>query len=163
MFGQAKFSFRTFPSRSSCHLRAFAAVSGQGDRQSAGRESRLCPVSAYEEWIRLAGIGEGPVFRGINRWGQLSDQSLKPNSVSALLRRVFEESGISMHASISSHSLRRGFASWANRNGWDAKALMENVGWKDIQSAIRYIDVPDHFSRRLIEQSLAESPQDQRD
>ncbi|WP_323844349.1 site-specific integrase [Microbulbifer magnicolonia] len=136
----------------------------KGDRQNAGREfrvpalSRLCPVSAYEEWIHLADIGEGPVFRGINRWGHLSEQGLKPNSVSALLRRVFDESGTSKHAGISSHSLRRGFASWANSNGWDAKALMEHVGWKDIQSAMRYIDVPDPFSRQLIERSLAKPP-----
>ncbi|AYK26714.1 hypothetical protein PA34_011325 [Pseudomonas aeruginosa] len=33
-----------------------------------------------------------------------------------------------------SHSLRRGFA--ATANGWDIKALMTYVGWKDIS----YID-----------------------
>ncbi|MBB3060077.1 site-specific integrase [Microbulbifer rhizosphaerae] len=139
----------------------------KGDRQSAGREfrvpalSRLCPVSAYEEWIRLAGIGEGPVFRNINRWGHLSEQSLKPNSVSALLRSMLEKSGISILDGISSHSLRRGFANWANSSGWDAKTLMEYVGWKDIQSALRYIDTPDPFAQRHIEQSLGENSQDQ--
>uniref|UniRef100_UPI0026EDB602 tyrosine-type recombinase/integrase n=1 Tax=Pseudomonas aeruginosa TaxID=287 RepID=UPI0026EDB602 len=39
-----------------------------------------------------------------------------------------------------SHSLRRGFATWATANGWDIKALMTYVGWKDIKSAMRYID-----------------------
>ena len=38
------------------------------------------------------------------------------------------------------HSLRRGFATWANSHGWDVKDLMEYVGWKDATSAMRYID-----------------------
>ncbi|AMX02564.1 site-specific integrase [Microbulbifer thermotolerans] len=132
----------------------------KGDRQSAGREfrvpalSRLCPVAAYEDWIRLAGIGEGPVFRAINRWGQLSGQSLSPNSISPLLRHLFAESDLAADTGISSHSLRRGFANWASSHGWDTKTLMEYVGWRDVQSAMRYIDTPDPFSRQRIEKSL---------
>ncbi|NVL47787.1 tyrosine-type recombinase/integrase, partial [Pseudomonas syringae pv. actinidiae] len=38
------------------------------------------------------------------------------------------------------HSLRRGFASWAHAAGWDLKSLMAYVGWRDIKSAMRYID-----------------------
>lgn len=168
--------WRGFRSDELCRLQAeFVTVSpgegmtiflprSKGDRQSAGREfkvpalSRLCPVSAYEEWVRLAEISSGPVFRSINRWGQLSERGLNPNSISALLRRLFDESGISESTGISSHSLRRGFASWANRSGWDARTLMEYVGWKDVHSAMRYIDSPDPFSRQRIEQSLSEKP-----
>mgnify|MGYP000205143138 FL=1 len=50
----------------------------------------------------------------------------------------------------SSHSLRRGFATWANTQGWDTKSLMEYVGWKDVQSAMRYIEVADPFSQQLL-------------
>jgi integrase len=39
-----------------------------------------------------------------------------------------------------SHSLRRGFATWATVNGWDLKTPMTQVGWKDIRSVMRYID-----------------------
>ncbi|MDD2148043.1 MULTISPECIES: tyrosine-type recombinase/integrase [Pseudomonas] len=39
-----------------------------------------------------------------------------------------------------SHSMRRGFATWASANGWDIKALMGYVGWKDMKSALRYVD-----------------------
>jgi integrase len=52
------------------------------------------------------------------------------------------------------HSLRRGFASWATANGWDLKTLMEHVGWKNAQSAMRYIDREDPFNQRRIEQNL---------
>jgi hypothetical protein len=47
----------------------------KGDRQLEGRTfrcpalSRLCPVSAFESWIALSGLKEGPVFRKIDHWG----------------------------------------------------------------------------------------------
>ena len=54
----------------------------------------------------------------------------------------------------SGHSLRRGFANWAASNNWDIKTLMEYVGWKNIQSAIRYVDAVDIYSRNRIELDL---------
>ena len=56
-----------------------------------------------------------------------------------LLRRIFKEAGLP-EALYTSHSMRRGFATWASANGWDIKALMGYVGWKDIKSALRYVD-----------------------
>lgn len=132
----------------------------KGDRQNLGREfkvpalSHLCPVSAYEEWIEIAGIDEGPVFRGINRWGHLAETGLASNSISPLLRHMIEQAGLH-HKNVSSHSLRRGFANWANANGWDTKTLMEYVGWKDVQSAMRYVDAADPFSQQRIEQNIS--------
>ncbi|WP_299948186.1 site-specific integrase [uncultured Microbulbifer sp.] len=168
--------WRGFRSDELCRLRAefIKAAPGQGmriflprskgDRQNAGKEfkvpalSRLCPVAAYGEWVGLAGITEGPVFRGINRWGHLAEKALTANNLSALLRRIFVEAGLEQQANITSHSLRRGFANWANANGWEAKALMEYVGWKDIHSAMRYIEAPDPFSRERIERGLTSYP-----
>jgi len=100
---------------------------------------RLCPVQAYIEWINSAALVRGPVFRGINRWGRLSEQGLHANSVIALLRQALERAGIAGEH-YTSHSLRRGFATWAHRSGWDLKSLMSYVGWKDMQSAMRYVE-----------------------
>ncbi|QXW42682.1 hypothetical protein [Pseudomonas amygdali] len=36
--------------------------------------------------------------------------------------------------------MRRGFATWASANGWDIKGLMSYEGWKDMKSALRYVD-----------------------
>jgi len=123
----------------------------KGDRQSNGRNykvpalEQLCPVNAYLQWIDLAQLKEGPVFCGINRWGQLSDKPMHPNSIIPLLRKLLESAAILEPDRFSSHSLRRGFASWANANHWDLKSLMEYVGWKDVQSAMRYIETSGHF------------------
>ena len=32
---------------------------------------------------------------------------------------------------------------WATANGWDLKTLMAYVGWKNVQSAMRYVDASD--------------------
>ncbi|MCS4258819.1 site-specific recombinase XerD [Pseudomonas protegens] len=117
----------------------------KSDRDNLGRTFhtpallRLCPVQAYIEWINSAALVRGPVFRGINRWGRLSEQGLHANSVIALLRQALERAGIAGEH-YTSHSLRRGFATWAHRSGWDLKSLMSYVGWKDMQSAMRYVE-----------------------
>ncbi len=132
----------------------------KGDRQAQGNTykvpalSRLCPVTATREWIDAAGLTEGPLFRGVDRWGHVADEALHPNSLIPLLRRLLTCAGLPDADEYSGHSLRRGFAGWANANGWDVKALMEYVGWRDVHSAMRYIDGGDPFARQRIEASL---------
>ncbi|MHC8339303.1 hypothetical protein [Pseudomonas sp. HLT2-19-2] len=41
--------------------------------------------------------------------------------------------------------MRRGFATRASAYGWDIKSLMRYVGWKDIKSALRYVDAGSSF------------------
>jgi integrase len=116
--------------------------------------SKLCPVNAYQEWINYAGLTKGPVFRKINRWGQVSDSAMNPRSIAPLLRKLLIQAGVEHAMAYSSHSLRRGFASWASDNGWDLKSLMVYVGWKNVQSAIKYLDRDDLFGQRRIENKL---------
>ena len=132
----------------------------KGDRQAQGNTykipalSRLCPVTATWDWIDAAGLTKGPLFRAVDRWGNVAEDALHPNSLIPLLRHLFTMAGLPEAEGYSSHSLRRGFAGWANANGWDVKALMEYVGWRDVHSAMRYIDGGDPFSRQRIEASL---------
>jgi len=37
------------------------------------------------------------------------------------------------------------------------KTLMEYVGWKDMQSAMRYVDAADPFAKRRIEKMMVAS------
>ena len=132
----------------------------KGDRQNEGNSfkvpalSRLCPVTAVGDWIATAGLTQGPLFRSVNRWGKVNTAPLHENSFIPLLRRMFTDAGLESPERYSGHSLRRGFAGWANDNGWDVKALMEYVGWKDVHSAMRYIDARDSFSQLRVEASL---------
>lgn len=117
----------------------------KGDRQYEGTIfqtpalTMLCPVDAYINWITVAGLAKGPVFRRLDRWGNLSDRPIQSHSLIPMLRRIFKEAGLP-EALYSAHSMRRGFATWASSNGWDIKGLMSYVGWKDMKSALRYVD-----------------------
>jgi len=117
--------------------------------------SRLCPVEAYLDWIELSGLKTGPVFPGIDRWGRVSTSHMLSKAVLPLLRRILHEAGAEEAASYSSHSLRRGFANWASSNGWDLKELMEHVGWRDVNSALRYVDVSQDSLKSKFERGLA--------
>ena len=116
--------------------------------------SRLCPVTAYADWIAMAGLSEGPVFRQIDRWGHVGVDAMGPNSLIPLLRRLFSAAGVAASEEYSSHSLRRGFAGWARASGWDLKDLMEYVGWKDIKSAMRYLDSSNESLQARFERGL---------
>lgn len=135
----------------------------KGDRDNLGREyrcpalSRLCPVTAYEEWLKAAQITQGPVFRKIDRWGNLGASAIQPGSIIRWLRRLFSQAGIINADQYSSHSLRRGFASWAHASGWDIKELMEYVGWKDVGSAMRYMDTSIDTLQARFEKGIPQS------
>ncbi|SFQ59323.1 Site-specific recombinase XerD [Pseudomonas sp. NFPP07] len=161
--------WRGFRSDELCRLRIehVQAVAGSGislylprsksDRDNLGKTwhtpalRRLCPVQAYIEWISAAALVRGPVFRGIDRWGHLSEEGLHANSVIPLLRQALERAGVAADQ-YTSHSLRRGFATWAHRSGWDLKSLMSYVGWKDIKSAMRYVEASPFLGMALTQE-----------
>lgn len=130
------------------------------DRDNLGREyqvpalRRLCPVQACQEWLSCSGLQHGPLFRRIDRWGHLAESPLHSNSMITLLRQVLQRAGIDAQR-YSSHSLRRGFASWATANGWDLKALMTYVGWKDMKSALRYVETYGQWQGLSLQEAAA--------
>lgn len=138
-----------------CTVRSKTDHSRTGSTFKVPALSRWCPVRATEEWIEAAGLTKGPLFRNVNQWGQVAKTPLHPNSIIRMLRAMFSAAGLPTPKEYSSHSLRRGFASWANANGWDLKSLMEYVGWKDIHSAMRYIDTDRDWVKNRMETSVA--------
>jgi integrase len=83
----------------------------------------------------------------VNRWGHLSEDGLHSGSFIALLKTFLAAAGVDDAEDYSSHSLRRGFASWATANQWDLKSLMQYVGWKDVRSAMRYLPTSAPFAK----------------
>lgn len=126
----------------------------QGTTFKAPALFRLCPVDAYLAWVETARLTAGPVFRAVDRWGHVGDAGLHADSLVPLLRTMLADAGIPSAALYSGHSLRRGFATWATSNGWDLKTLMEYVGWKNVHSAMRYVESADPFARHRIESTL---------
>lgn len=116
----------------------------RGKTYSMGALRAYCPASAYLDWLQVSGITEGKAFRGINRWGHLSATGIHKQSVEHILNRVAAEL-FPDEPHFTTHSLRRGFADWATREGWDLKTLMDHVGWKSVENAQRYIPARKNF------------------
>ena len=118
----------------------------KGDRLNLGRSfdcpalPRLCPVAATHAWLQLSGLRAGPLFPGIDQWGHVASRPMAAASIAPWLQKLLHAAGIEGAAGFSSHSLRRGFANWARDAGWDLRELMAYVGWKDMKSALRYLD-----------------------
>lgn len=52
----------------------------------------LCPVNAISEYAAHMQMGNGPVFRKIDRWGKIHENAISTGSIPAILRRVLLQS-----------------------------------------------------------------------
>jgi integrase len=110
----------------------------------------------------VLGQTTGPVFRGIDQWGHISERGLTPGSIVPWLRKLFHAAGVPDVDTYSSHSLRRGFANWAKSSGWDLKELMGYVGWSDFNSALRYLELSEEDLSQRFESAMDDTPPSKR-
>lgn len=102
-----------------------------------GSDPATCPVRSLQDWLALAGIGEGPVFRNVDRHGRVSDRRLTDHSVALVVKRAAKTAGLSAEL-FSGHSLRAGFVTEAKKNGADDAAIMDQTGHKSLAMVQRY-------------------------
>src|ERR1039458_7092632 len=69
---------------------------GQGRRVGIpyGSSPATCPVRALEFWLAVLGADAGPLFRGVNRHGQLAGRRLTPQSVALVIKRLAAQAGM---------------------------------------------------------------------
>ena len=65
-----------------------------------GSDPATCPVRSLQDWLELAGIGEGPVFRPINRHEQLGDKRLTDFAVAVIIKRIAKKAGLADAATL---------------------------------------------------------------
>ena len=103
-----------------------------------GEHPETCPIRALQTWLEAAGITSGPVFRSVNRHGQVAEHALSPRSVGKILKRAAVRAGINP-ASIAGHSLRAGMVTQAVINGAEERAIMRTTGHRSVGMLRRYI------------------------
>ena len=94
-----------------------------------GHNPATCPVTALQDWLEAACVTEGPVFRAINRHGQIAPDAITPQSLSLVVKRLAEIFGIPV-TELSSHSLRAGFITDMYAAGVKRKDIMLQTGHK---------------------------------
>lgn len=103
-----------------------------------GQHAETCPVRAVQAWLDLAGIGEGPVFRSMNKHGHVLEHRLSGKSVAAVVKRSLVAAGKSARH-FAGHSLRAGLITQAAMAGVSERAIQEQSGHKSLAVMRRYI------------------------
>lgn len=96
-------------------------------------------VEALKAWLAAAGIDAGPVFCGIDRWGNLDGKALAAQTINTIVKKRAGLAGIDV-AQVSAHGLRSGYLTEAARQGVSLPEAMAQSQHRSVQQAARYYD-----------------------
>lgn len=99
---------------------------------------RHCPVQAMDTWMAVTRLADGPIFRPINRHGQMSTARLSGDAVSSIVRERLCRANIDP-SGYSGHSLRSGFATSAAQAGVSSWKIRQQTGHASDAMLARYI------------------------
>jgi len=116
------------------------------DQEAQGREVGIpygsnpatCPARAVRAWADALGEGDGPLFRPINRHGQVLNRRLTDKSVALVVKRWAAAAGIES-GGVAGHSLRAGLATSAAAAGVPERAIMAQTGHRSVTTLRKYI------------------------
>ena len=113
---------------------------GQGRKVAIpyGSNCDTCPVRSLQLWLEESGISSGPLFRSVNRHGNLQANRLSDKAVALVVKRTAEAAGLDS-SKYSGHSLRAGMATSAAAAGVSERAIMNQTGHRSQAMVRRYI------------------------
>jgi integrase len=132
------------------------------DQEAEGRKVGLpfgshpltCPVRALRDWLcqtqtqTHSGIGRGPLFRAVDRHGNIKNQRLSDQSVALIVKRCARDAGLDWEK-YAGHSLRSGLATAAANADVSERSIMAQTGHKSLPVVRRYIRDGSLFRRNL--------------
>ncbi|OGS95252.1 MAG: integrase [Gallionellales bacterium RBG_16_56_9] len=104
-----------------------------------------CPATALRTWLDAAGIVSGPLFRPINKRGEVGAAVLHAGSVNTILEACAKLAQLDYVPQLSSHSLRRGMATSAYRAGANLRDIKRQGGWRHDGTVQGYIEEAGQF------------------
>ncbi|WP_068470560.1 tyrosine-type recombinase/integrase [Candidatus Protochlamydia phocaeensis] len=117
-----------------------------------GSNPQTCPVRALKSWIQAADLTDGPIFRSINRHGQIQNKALSDKAVALIIMRnpyVKDKTNIAKAEAredptkpipnFGGHSLRAGFVTQAYLNGASEVDIMAQTGHRKSDTLKKYI------------------------
>lgn len=97
-----------------------------------------CPVGALSEWLKIAAIKEGFVFRAVTRHDRVARHGLSAQSVALVVKASVARVGGNAKDS-SGHSLRAGYCTSAAEKGLQPWQIREQTGHKSDVTLAKYI------------------------
>lgn len=105
---------------------------------------------AIDEYALAAKLGEGIVFRSVNKGGRMAGERMSEQGIYNLVAQYAEALGL---GKIAPHDLRRSFAKLAHKGGSGLDQIQLSLGHGSIQTTERYLGT---------EQDLTDAPCDHR-
>ena len=99
-----------------------------------------CPVVALNNWLQLAGITAGPVFRSVGKSNHPAARALHPESVNTLVQKAVTRAGIDP-GPYSAHSLRAGFVTYAHLRGASDRAIAHQTRHRSLATLGTYVRI----------------------
>jgi integrase len=121
-------------------------------------DKTLCPILAYQEYLDAAGINSGPVFRRLNRNGQITTHKLTPQSVALIIKQYAKDAGLDWR-SFSGHSLRAGFVTSAHLSGASEADIMQQTHHKSRDTLQGYIRDAGVGAKSAMKAAFGEDPE----
>jgi integrase len=108
---------------------------------SRGKRRETCPVRAVEAWLEASACRYGPVFRKVDRWGNIEHSRLGGDAVRDILRRRAGQAGLTVAAGerLSPHGLRAGFVTEAYMAGARDEQVMDHTRHRDLKTMRGYV------------------------
>ena len=111
--------------------------------------SQYCPVVSLKNWIDIARINSGALFRRFTKGSNLSEKRLTDQTVALLIKEYLQLAGID-NKNYSGHSLRSGFATSAAESGAEERSIMAMTGHKSSEMVRRYIKEANLFKNNAL-------------
>jgi integrase len=103
-----------------------------------GCHPTTCAVRSLQDWLGGCGFSDGPLFRPIDRFGNVASVRLSAAAVADVVKKYAAAVGLRA-SDFAGHSLRSGLATSAAMGGASERAIMNQTGHKSINMVRRYI------------------------
>jgi site-specific recombinase XerD len=97
-----------------------------------------CPVRLVQSWLAAARVSAGPVFRAVDRHGNLGSRGLSAKAVATVTKELAAMIGIDPR-SVGAHSLRAGLVTSAMGSGKPEHAVMKHTRHSSVSAFRCYI------------------------
>ncbi len=110
-----------------------------------GTDTATCPVTAVRTWLTRSGFTTGALLRPVDRHGRVLPHRLTGQGVALVVKRHMSALGHPT-GDFAGHSLRRGLATTAARNGASERTIMRTTGHTSVETVRSYIDDAELFT-----------------
>lgn len=104
-------------------------------------------ASALRRWLAVSGVGDGPVFRPVDRFGNVGPGPLCDRTIARVVKRRAALAGLDP-APFAGHSLRSGFMTEAGNRGLPIAEAMAMSTHRNVQVAMGYYQAGDALRNR---------------